>query len=77
MSMEAKAGLSMLWDGASCGPVPAAAGVQFVSLSSSNVVAVASLRVKRGPETHRTAAFNVEVGPQHFHFYLFIYLETR
>lgn len=77
MSTGAEAGLSVVWDGASYGPVLTAARIQFVPLSSCDFVAVASLKVKRRPKTHRTVAFNVVVGIHGFLFCLFIYLETR
>lgn len=74
MSPEAEADLAVVWDGVSCGP---AARVQSAPLSSSSVAALVSLRVKRGSETHRTVAFNVEVGVSIFLFCLFVCLEMR
>lgn len=73
MSPEAEADLAVVWGGASCGPILAAARVQAAPLSSSSVVALVSLRVKRGPETHRTVAFNVEVEVSIFLFCLFVW----
>lgn len=77
MSPEAEADLAMVWDGASCGSILAAARVQSAPLSSSTVAALVSLRVKSGLETHRTVAFNVEVGVSIFLFCLFVCLEMR
>lgn len=71
VSPEAETDLAVVWDGASCGPILAAARVQSAPLSSSSVAALVSLRMKRGSETHRTVAFNVEVGIRIFLFCLF------